>query len=158
MNSVSLTGRLTRDPEVRYAAGSQMAIAKFSIAVDRVPDKNGERKADFINIVCFGKTAEFVEKYVGKGRLVAVQGRIQNDNYQDQNGKTVYRDQVVCDRLEPLDRGDRNGQSQGGYSGGNDSFGGGNYSQNQQSAGNQAKNDDEDFGAFTKLTDDDIPF
>ena len=154
MNSVSLIGRLTRDPDVRYSSSSQLAIARFSLAVDRIPDKSGEKKADFINIVCFGKTAEFVEKYVGKGRLVAVQGRIQNDNYQDQNGKTVYRDQVVCDRLEPLDRGDRpaQGQNQGGGFGSGDGFGG------SQDAAPRSGNDDDDLGVFTKLTDDDIPF
>lgn len=158
MNSVSLIGRLTRDPDVRYGAASQTAIARFSIAIDRMPDRNGEKKTDFPNIVCFGKTAELVEKYVGKGRLVGIQGRLQTGSYQDKDGKTIYTTEVVADRVEFLDRGDRNGQSQGGYSGGNDNFGGGNYSQNQQPAGNQAKNDDEDFGAFTKLTDDDIPF
>ena len=146
MNSVSLIGRLTKDPDIRYGAASQMAIARFSIAVDRIPDRNGEKKTDFFDMVCFGKTAEFVEKYVGKGRLVGIQGRLQNDNYQDKEGRMVYRTQVVVDRLEPLDRGDRSSQGQ------DSNFGG--FS---QPAGGQSK-DEDGLGVFTKLTDDDIPF
>ena len=67
MNSVSLIGRLTRDPDIRYGAGSQMAVARFTIAIDRGKDKNGEdRGTDFPAIVCFGKTAELVERFLAK--------------------------------------------------------------------------------------------
>ena len=147
MNSVSLIGRLTRDPDVRYGAASQQAVARFSIAIDRIPDRNGEKKTDFINIVCFGKTAELVEKYMSKGRLVGIQGRIQTGSYQNKEGKTVYTTDIVADRVEFLDRGDRS-ESQ------NSSFGGG-YSQQSQSQ----EADEADMSGFTKLmTDDDIPF
>ena len=69
MNSVSLIGRLTRDPELRYAAGTQMAITRFSIAIDRPTRQGEERKTDFPTIVVFGKQAETCEKYLSKGRI-----------------------------------------------------------------------------------------
>ncbi len=99
MNSVALAGRLTKDPEVRYS-GEGMAVARFSLAVDR-PGK--EKSADFPNIVCFGKTAEFVEKYIGKGRMVGITGRIQTGSY-EKDGRKVYTTDVVADRVEFLDR------------------------------------------------------
>lgn len=82
MNSVSLMGRLTADPVVRYTTGAtQMAVAKYSLAVDRRKSSNGERETDFINIVAFGKAGEFAEKYFRKGMRVAVHGRIQTGSY-----------------------------------------------------------------------------
>ncbi len=114
MNSVSLIGRLTRDPEVRYGATSQIAVARFSIAIDRGKDKNGEdRGTDFPNIVCFGKTAELCEKYLGKGRLVGITGRLQTGKY-EKDGRTVYTTDVLADRVEFLDRA---GSSQGSGAG-----------------------------------------
>lgn len=111
MNSVILIGRLTRDPELRYTNGSQMAIAKFSLAVDRPVRQGEERKADFPRITVFGKQAENCEKYLAKGRMVCVQGRIQTGSYQDKDGKTVYTTDVIADRVEFLEWGDR---TQGG--------------------------------------------
>lgn len=102
MNSVSLVGRLTRDPDVRYS--NETAIARFSLAVAR-PKMNGkEATSDFPSIVCFGKTAELVEKYMSKGRLVGITGRIQTGNYTDKEGKKVYTTDVVADRVEFLDK------------------------------------------------------
>lgn len=106
MNSVNLIGRLTRDPECRYAQ-SGTAIARFAIAIDR-RDKEGG--ADFPNIVCFGKTAENVEKYIGKGRLVGVTGRLQTGSYDKKDGTRVYTTDVIADRVEFLDRGDQQNQ------------------------------------------------
>ena len=104
MNSVTLIGRLTKDPEVRYGAASQTAVARFSIAIDRGKDKDGnDRGADYPNIVCFGKTAELVEKYLGKGRLVGITGRIQTGSY-EKDGKKVYTTEVLADRVDFLDR------------------------------------------------------
>ena len=92
MNKAILMGRLTRDPEVRYSQGdSQMAIASFSLAVDRRYKKQGdETTADFFNCTAFGKQGEFVEKYLKKGTKVVVTGRIQNDNYTNKEGQKVY--------------------------------------------------------------------
>ncbi|MEG0919321.1 MAG: single-stranded DNA-binding protein [Anaerovoracaceae bacterium] len=102
MNVVTLIGRLTRDPEVRYTE-SQMAIARFSIAIDRGKDRNGEsRGADFPNIVVFGKQAENCERFLQKGRQVGVQGRIQTGSYVNKDGNKVYTTEVIADRVEFL--------------------------------------------------------
>ena len=98
MNSVVLIGYLTRDPEMRYTADTQMAITKFSIAIDR-PGK--DKGADYPNITVFGKQAENCEKFLKKGRLVGVQGRLQTGSY-DKDGHKVYTTDVVADRVEFL--------------------------------------------------------
>ena len=114
MNSVILTGRLTRDPELRYTTGSQMAVTKFSIAVDRPVRQGKEREADFPRITVFGKQAENCERYLAKGRMVGIQGRIQTGSYQDKDGKTVYTTDVIADRVEFLEWGDRKDSASGG--------------------------------------------
>lgn len=114
MNSVILIGRLTRDPELRYTNGSQMAIAKFSLAIDRPSRQGEEKKTDFPRVTVFGKQAENCEKYLAKGRLVSVQGRLQTGSYQDKDGKTVYTTDVVADRVEFLEWGDRPQQQSAG--------------------------------------------
>ena len=102
MNKVILMGRLTRDPEVRYSQGdSQMAIARFSLAVDRRYKKQGdETTADFFNCTAFGKQGEFVEKYLKKGTKIVVTGRIQNDNYTNKEGQKVYSVQIMVEEIE----------------------------------------------------------
>lgn len=101
MNRVELTGRTTKDPEIRYAQGTNpMCIAKFRLAVDRRFKKDGEPTADFINCVAFGKSAEFIEKYVVKGIKIGVCGHIQTGSYKDKDGKTVYTTEVVADEVE----------------------------------------------------------
>ena len=144
MNQVSLIGRLTRDPEVRYGAASQLAVARFSIAIDRGKDKDGnDRGADFPTIVCFGKTAELVERYLGKGRLVGITGRIQTGSY-EKDGRKVYTTEVLADRVEFLDRGDK--AERRGNGGGTA----------RQASAPQTQSDIPD--GFESLTDDDIPF
>lgn len=101
MNSVALVGRLTRDPDVRYAG--ETAVARFSLAVARPKQKDKEATSDFPSIVCFGKTAELVEKFLSKGRMVGLTGRIQTGSYTDKDGKKVYTTEVVADRVEFLD-------------------------------------------------------
>lgn len=97
MNKVILMGRLTRDPEVRYSnSGSeQMAIAKYSLAVNRQYKKSGEPDADFINITAFGKVGEFAEKYFKKGQQVVVIGRLQISSYDDKEGNKRYSTDVI---------------------------------------------------------------
>lgn len=115
MNSVVLIGRLTRDPETRYTSGSQMAVCTFSIAIDRPARQGEERKTDFPRITVFGKQAENCERFLKKGRLVGVQGRLQTGSYTNKDGATVYTTDVVADRVEFLEWGDR--QSSGEMSG-----------------------------------------
>lgn len=102
MNSVQLIGRLTRDPEVRYTA-SQMAVATFTIAINRPVKSGEEQKADFPRITVFGRQAENCEKYLNKGNRVAIEGRIQTESYQNKNGDTVYTTDVVASRVEFLE-------------------------------------------------------
>ena len=98
MNSVILLGRLTKDPEVRYT-NSNMAVARFSLAIDR-PAKDGEKKADFPNIVVFGKQAESCERYLHKGQRAAVEGRLQTGSYERKDGSRVYTTEVVVEEQE----------------------------------------------------------
>ena len=108
MNSVNIIGRLTKDPEVRYTQ-DQTAVATFTVAINRGKDKNGEdRGADFPRVVAYGRTAENCERYLAKGRLVGIQGRIQTGSYTNKDGATVYTTDVVADRVEFLEWGDRN--------------------------------------------------
>lgn len=98
MNKVILLGRLTKDPDVRYTQSENMlAIARYTLAVDRRFKKEGQPSADFINCVAFGKSAEFAEKYMTKGRLFGVIGRIQTRNYENDKKEKVYVTEVVVD-------------------------------------------------------------
>ncbi len=102
MNKVVLIGRLTRDPELRYT-GSNTPVATFSLAVNRnFSNQNGEREADFINIVVWRKQAENVKNFLTQGSQVAVEGRIQTRTYDDQNGQKRYVTEVVADNVEFL--------------------------------------------------------
>ena len=101
MNKWTGIGRLTRDPEVRYTQGSNpMAIARYTLAVDRRIKKENEQSADFIPCIAFGKSAEFVEKYLKKGTKMAVVGRIQTGNYTNKDGVKVYTTEIVIEEQE----------------------------------------------------------
>ena len=94
-------GRLTRDPEVRYATGeNQLAIARYTLAVDRRFRRDGEHTADFISCVAFGRAAEFAEKYLRQGVRITVSGRIQTGSYTNRDGNKVYTTEVVVDNQE----------------------------------------------------------
>ena len=104
MNQVTLIGRLTRDVELRYIAGSGQAVANFSLAVDReFVDKDGKRGTDFIDIQVWGKSAENCANYIGKGSLVAVRGSIRVDTYQNQQGENRRSFRINADRVQFLD-------------------------------------------------------
>ncbi|HAT82534.1 single-strand binding protein [Eubacterium pyruvativorans] len=170
MNSVMLIGRLTRDPEVRYTSGSQMAVANFTLAIDRPVRQGEERKADFPRVVVFGRQAETCEKYLAKGRLVAVEGRIQTGSYQNRNGDTVYTTDVVASRVEFLEWGDRpsGGQSRGGYQqnngyqdrGGYRNEGGNSFAAPQQPSQpmRQQSPAEDDIPDTFEAIEDDVPF
>lgn len=101
MNNVTLMGRLTRDPEIRYTQGeNSMAVARYTLAVDRRVAKNADQKADFIGCVCFDKRAEFAEKYLKQGTKLVISGRIQTGSYTDRDGKKVYTTDVVVEDQE----------------------------------------------------------
>ena len=120
MNKVILMGRLTRDPEVRYSQGDNpMAIARFSLAVDRRRTSNNQdgQTADFINIVTFGKLGEFAEKYLHKGTKVTLSGRIQTGSYTNKDGQKVYTTEVVADEIEFAESKNSSSSDMGGNGG-----------------------------------------
>ena len=100
MNSVVLIGRLTRDPEIRYISESQMAVATFTVAIDRPVRSGQEKKTDFPRVTVFGRQAENCERFLAKGRLVGVQGRIQTGSYTNKDGVKVYTTDVVIEEVE----------------------------------------------------------
>lgn len=107
MNNVILIGRLSNDPKLTFTP-SQMGVCKFNLAIDRGKDAQGQSKgADFPRITVFGKQGENAEKYLTKGRLVAIQGRVTTGSYKDNNGNTVYTTDIVADRVEYLEYGDK---------------------------------------------------
>lgn len=131
MNKVILMGRLARDPETRYTTNANIPVATFALAVNRRFAKQGEeRQADFINVVAWDKTAEFVSKYFKKGQQVGVIGRLQTRNYDDKDGKKVYVTEVVAEETYFADS-KREGNSNAPF---------------------------DNTQEFTPVTDDDLPF
>ena len=105
MNKVTLTGRLTKDPEIRYSQSAQpVAITRFSIAVNRKFKKDGEPDADFINCLSFGKLAEFIGKYFTKGKMIGIAGSIVNNSWIDDKGKNRYYTEIKVEEAEFLEK------------------------------------------------------
>lgn len=101
MNKVILMGRLTKDPDVRYTTGENpLAIARYTLAVDRRFHKDGEATADFISCVVFGRAAEFAEKYFRQGLKITISGRIQTGSYTNREGQKVYTTEIVVEEQE----------------------------------------------------------
>lgn len=138
MNKVILMGNLTRDPEIRYTQGEKsMAIARFSLAINRRFSRDGETNVDFFNCTAFGKQAEFVEKYFRQGSRMLLVGRIQNDNYTNKNGDKVYSVQIMADEIEFAER---------------KQAGGNNNSEPEK------KQDDDDFMEIPENIESEFPF
>ena len=98
MNKIILMGRLTRDPEIRYSqSDTPVAVARYSLAVDRRFKRDGEPDADFFNCVAFGKQGEFAEKYLKKGLLICICGHLQNRSYDDQNGQKRWITEIIIE-------------------------------------------------------------
>lgn len=101
LNKVILMGRLTRDPEIRYSQGeNKMAVGRYTLAVDRKYRREGEDNADFVSCMCFGKAAEFAEKYLHKGTKIIIAGRIQTGSYTNKDGNRVFTTDVVVEEQE----------------------------------------------------------
>ena len=149
MNHVVLIGRLTRDPELRYIAGSGTAVANFAIAVDReFSSKDGKRETDFIDIQVWGKSAENCANYISKGSLVAIQGSIRIDSYQNQAGENRRSTRVNANRVQFLDSKNKSESSyKGNQSGG--------FEPNFEPSFEPQGLDPQGFQA---IEDDDIPF
>ena len=123
LNHIVIMGRLTRDPELRHT-GSGIAVASFTLAVDRDfgSRENGEKETDFIDVVAWRQTGEFVSKYFSKGRMAVVSGRLQIRNWTDKEGGKRRSAEVVADNVY---FGDSKRDSEGGYTG--SSYAGGSY-------------------------------
>lgn len=142
MNKVILMGNLTRDPEIRYSQGKKpVAIARFSVAVNRRFSKDGETETDFFNCTAFGKQAEFVEKYFKKGSRMLLIGRVQNDNYTNNNGEKVYSVQIIAEEIEFTERKNV-----------------ANANQNNSDGSTQANASDNDFMNIPDGIEDGLPF
>lgn len=172
LNRVILIGRLTRDPELRYTPAG-VAVTQFTLAVDRpFTSGQGEREADFIPVVTWRQLAETCANYLRKGRLTAVEGRIQVRNYENNEGKRVYVTEVIADNVRFLESNREGGapreESGSGYSGGGNTggySGGGNNSSNSGgnsgNRSNQSRNDNDPFkddGRPIDISEDDLPF
>ena len=140
MNKVTLIGRLTKDPELKFTPGTGTAVANFSIAVDRrLPNKDGQREADYINIVVWGKTAENTANYMSKGKLIAISGRIQARSYDAKDGTKRYVTEVVAEEVQFLEK-----------------VGGGGSGQNNSNPSGSAN--DNDKNDYHEVDPGDIPF
>lgn len=148
INNVVLVGRMTRDAELRYTSSNQ-AVASFTLAVNRnFKNQQGEREADFINVVIWRQQAENLANWAKKGALIGITGRIQTRNYENQQGQRVYVTEVIADNFQLLEsRGARGAQA-------TPSFG------TDASAGEPIRDDQSPFGgsAPMDISDDDLPF
>ena len=173
MNNVALVGRLTRDPELRYTTNN-IANLRFTVAVNRqFTNQNGERQADFINCVAWRAQAENMARFLKKGALIGVEGRIETGSFQGQDGQMRYTTDVVANSVQFLEpRSAQGGTSQPGFDG-NDNFG--NYQGNDQPQSNPfptgnsgmntnpfpsnaGNNNTPDFNSTIDISDDDLPF
>lgn len=161
MNKVILIGRLTRDPELRYTS-SNIATASFSIAVDRnFTNQNGEREADFINIVVWRKQAENCKNYLTKGSQVAIDGRIQTRSYDGQDGQKRYVTEVVADNVQFLgSRANNGGASNDATPAFNDNATPYDFASASAPASTTDVSSDPfaDFGSSIEISDDELPF
>lgn len=112
INSVTLIGRLTKEPELRYTP-SGIAVCRFTLAINRMTKNEAQQQADFINIVTWRKQAENVANYLHKGSLAGVVGRIQTGSYDGQDGKKVYTTEVIAEQVQFLDSKSEHGNSNG---------------------------------------------
>ncbi|HEM4321518.1 TPA: single-stranded DNA-binding protein [Streptococcus suis] len=163
INNVVLVGRMTRDAELRYTPSNQ-AVATFTLAVNRnFKNQNGEREADFINVVIWRQQAENLANWAKKGALIGVTGRIQTRSYDNQQGQRVYVTEVLADSFQLLEsRTAREGQG-GAYSAGNSFVAGNDYNSPYQAPAQSTPNfarEESPFGASNPMdiSDDDLPF
>lgn len=160
MNKVFLIGRLTKDPELRYTS-SNIATASFTVAVNRTfTNQNGEREADFINIVVWRKQAENVKNYLNKGSQVAIDGRIQTRTYDGQDGQRRYVTEVVADNVQFLDTKSSSGNASKSYSAPafNDNTSPYDFASSEPKTTDVSSDPFADFGSSIEISDDELPF
>ena len=157
MNKVFLIGRLTRDPELRYT-GNNTPVATFSLAVNRnFSNQQGEREADFINIVVWRKQAENVKNYLSQGSQVAIDGRIQTRSYDDKDGQKRYVTEVVAENVEFL--GSKNSSNNSSNGSHNEEPTPYDFGDEKEPKGTDVdSNPFADFGSSIEISDDELPF
>jgi single-strand DNA-binding protein len=138
MNKVVLIGRLTKDPELKFAQGTGTAVATFTIAVNRRFKREGQPEADFIPIVVFGKQAEAVANYTIKGKLISISGGIQTRSYDAKDGTKRYVTEIIADEVMFLEWASKSNNDSANNSGADTQF--------------------REFGDVTPIEDGDIPF
>ena len=159
MNRVFLIGRLTKDPELRYTTGNNAAVCNFTIAVDRTfQGQNGEREADFIPVVVWNKQAENVKNYLTKGSQVAVEGRMQVRNYEDQNGQKRYVTEVIANSVEFLGSKNSNNANQSSSSSSEEPTPYVFADEPSEKGTSVDKYPFADFGQNIEISDDELPF
>ena len=158
MNKVILMGRLTREPDVRYSqnADGSMAVARYTLAVDRRRGRNSdnEQSADFISCVAFGRSGEFAEKYLHQGTKIVVTGRIQTGSYTNKDGQRVYTTDVVVEEQEFAESKAASDRNSSDFAA-NNNYGGG-YQQSGRPVPSQAPSDD--FMNIPDGIDEELPF
>lgn len=155
INRVVLVGRLTRDPELRVSQ-SNVAVTNFNLAVNRpFTSKDGKQEADFINCVTFNKQAENVNKYLKKGSLCGIDGRVQTRNYENKEGVRVYVTEVVCDSVQFLEPKGSNNASDGNKS---NSYTNAYNNKESAAAGAYEENPFKNNKGAVDISDDDLPF
>lgn len=153
MNRVVLIGRLTKDPELKFTPGTGKAVTTFTLAVDRRFSTSGQKEADFIPVVVWGKQAESTANYMSKGKLMGVGGRIQTRSYEAKDGTRRYVTEVVADEVQFLEWGNSNNRTETPFD--NSGF----NTMNNPSAGfSQGFNQPEYEEEITPIDDGDIPF
>ncbi len=162
MNKIILMGRLTRDPEVTYGGSTGGAIARFSIAVDRRFKKEGQPTADFFNCTAFGKTGEFVEKWLHKGTKVVLDGEMQQNDYTNKEGQKVRDFRVIVNQIEFAESkkadSSRDYNGGGGYDGGGSYGGGGGYGSSQAGPAPTEDPGEDNFMNIPGDMEEDLPF
>lgn len=149
INNVTLVGRITKEIDLKYTASGK-AVATFTLAVNRkFKNQDGNREADFINCVIWGKTAETLANYAHKGTLLGVTGRIQTRNYENQQGQRVYVTEVVAENFQLLESRSANEQRQQGDT---------NAGQSSQGNTNNFNRDNDPFSGSSIDIGDDLPF
>ena len=161
INNVVLVGRMTKDAELRYTP-SNVAVATFTLAVNRNrKSENGEREADFINVVIWRQQAENLANWAKKGSLIGITGRIQTRNYENQQGQRVYVTEVIAENFQVLEsRTAREGQG-GGYAAGGQYTAGNSFGSSPQAPSatpNFAREESPFGGNPMDISDDDLPF
>ncbi|MDE6357176.1 MAG: single-stranded DNA-binding protein [Eubacteriales bacterium] len=155
MNKVIISGRLARDPDIRYSQGAEpIAVTRITVAVNRRFKREGEPDADFIGCIAFGKTAEFISKYFTKGKMIGIAGNIRTNSWTDQSGQKKYSTEVYIDEAEFLESKAASEANQNSYQPPNQEQA---YNNNPMPNNNEPSNDDF-YSIESGVDDDNLPF